>query len=128
MIAVRKTTGVDRETRDATLKAAIDALPRMRGGDNAETITTSTDFRVGSFNIVIEAARLRHMSVGGYLRRAAFAMACHDLALPLSDALARDPRVTRETGWAVADPEGTIFGPWEIERLVGEGDDDTAEA
>lgn len=118
----------DRPTRDATLRAAIAALPRTRGGENAETISAATDFRVGSFNLVIEAAHLRKLSVGGYLRRAAFAFACHDLGLPLSEALARDPRMTRQTGYAAVDPEGTIFGPWEIERLIGEVDDEFADA
>jgi hypothetical protein len=114
----------DRATRDASLKAAINALPGVRGGDNPDTIQASTDFRTGSYTLVIEAARLRKMSVGGYLRRAAFAMACHDLGLPLSEALSRDPRATRENGFAAQDPEGTIFGLWEIERLIGEVDDE----
>ena len=117
----------DRSTRDATLKAAIAALPKTRGGENTETVGATTDFRVGTFSIVIEAAKARKMSVGGYLRRAAFAMACHDLGLPLSEALSRDPRITRDTGYAALDPEGTKFGPWEIERLVGETPDATAD-
>ena len=47
-------------------------------------------------------------------------MAAHDLQIPLTHLLERDPRMARDTGFSVPDPDGTRFGFWEIERLVGE--------
>ena len=119
-----------RAERDDSLRAAINALPASRRNGRAEAILATTDFLPGTMGIVIEAAKGRRLSVAAYLRRAALAMACHDLQIPLSEALTRDPRVTRETGYAVEDPDGVRFGAWEIERLVGEGvsDDGSASA
>lgn len=102
------------------LRAEIAALPRVKTSRRATTVTVATDYRLGAYGIVIEAAKARRMSVATYIRRAAYAMACHDLGVPLSDALTRDPRVARETGVAFSDPEGTRFGEWEIARLYGE--------
>lgn len=110
----------DREARKASLKAAIDALPARRVSQATDAIKSQTDFIFGAYGIVVEAARGRRLSVAAYIRRAAYAMACHDLGIPLSEALERDPRMARETGFAVADPDGTKFGRWEIAALVGE--------
>lgn len=102
--------------RDSLL-AAIAALPEARTSDRPEVIKAHTDFLPGAFGIVVEAAKDRKMSLAAYIRRAAYAMACHDLELPLSDAITRDPRVTRETGYPIDDPDGVKFGPWEIDSL-----------
>jgi len=109
------------EERKAALMAAIDALPVTKGKLRGDLIPASTDFRRGAFGIVIQAARERRMSVGAFMRRAAYAFACHDLEIPLSEALTLDPRVTRETGFALEDPDGVKFGPWEIESLKEPG-------
>lgn len=106
-----------RAERDETLKAAIAGLPRSGSGRG---VGVTTDFLPGAIGMVHEAARARRMTSAAYMRRAALAFAAHDLGLPLSDALERDPRVTRETGFSVRDPEGTKFGHWEIEGLVDE--------
>jgi hypothetical protein len=84
----------------------------------------TTDLLPGALGLVQEAARVRRLSTAAYLRRCALAMACHDLDIPFSDALARDSRLSRETGFAVDDPDGTKFGRWEIERLVGDVEPD----
>jgi len=108
------------EEKIATLRAEIADLPDRKGGDRRGATKGTTDFMPGALGMVIKAAKGRRMSLAAYLRRSALAMACHDLGVPLSDALKFDPRVTRESGFAVDDPDGTQFGNWEIERLYGE--------
>lgn len=105
---------------NAAIKARINALPAKKGGDAPNLISASVDFRPPTYGMVIEAAKARRMSVPAYIRRAAYAFAARDLGLPLADALLRDPRVTRDTGFSVEDPQGVLFGPWEIEKLAGE--------
>jgi hypothetical protein len=112
-------TNTSRPGGKESLLAAIAALPERRTTDRPGTVKASTDFLPGAYGIVVEAAKGRRMSLAAYLRRAAYAMACHDLDLPLSDALSRDPRVTRESGFAVDDEEGVKFGPWERGSLKG---------
>lgn len=118
----RRVTRLSKEDRVASLLADIDALPRSRRNDRPGTVRVDTDLMISVYSIVREAAKVRRITVAAYMRRAAMAMACHDLGLDLSEALTRDPRVSRDTGFATTDPEGTIFGPWEIERLRGEDD------
>lgn len=108
--------------KDSVL-AAIAALPARRTSDRPDSVKATTDFLAGAYGIVVEASRIRRMSIAAYIRRAAYAMACFDLGIPLEDALSRDPRVTRETGFAVDDPDGVKFGPWEIDALKGTDDD-----
>lgn len=115
-----------RADRDASLLAAIAALPASQGGTRRNAVPVTADFLPGAAGLVQQAAKERRMSTVAYLRRAALAMACHDLEMPLSEALQRDPRVTRDTGYAVLDPEGVKFGRWEIERLVGDDVDGPA--
>lgn len=108
------------EDRRASLLAAINALPSSGHGGKALLGRTEVDFMVGAYSIIREAARLRRVSVPAFIRRAAYAMACYDLGMPLSDALERDPRMARENGFAIDDPEGLRFGVWEIAQLIGE--------
>lgn len=117
-------TAADKAARISSVHAAINALPARRGTDRPDSIVATTDLLPGAYGIVLQAAKERRMSTTAYLRRAALAMACHDLGIPFSDAMDRDPRVTRETGFAVNDPQGTKFGLWEIETLVGEVEND----
>jgi len=105
---------------NAAIKARIAALPTKSGGDPPNTIVATVDMRRSAAGIVIEAAKARRLSLPAYIRRAAYAFACFDLGLPLSDALTRDPRVTRDTGFPVEDVDGALFGPWEIAALVKE--------
>lgn len=112
---------LDPAERAESLLADIEALPRMatygakaHGGD-----AYSVDFLPGALGAVQEAARGRRLTTSSYIRRAALAMAARDLDIPLSDLIERDPRMTRETGFAVSDPEGRKFGAWEIVALRG---------
>lgn len=116
-MSARRNPGLSLEERRASLLADIEALPARRSGKREDLIQVQGDFLDSTYGIVAEAARERRMAVASYMRRAAYAMACHDLDLPLSDAFKRDPRVTRETGFGVLDPEGVKFGDWEIESL-----------
>lgn len=111
------------EDRFTTLMAEIDALPRSRSNRRADVVPIQTDARMGAYSVIVEAAKRRRLSAAAFVRRAAFAMAAHDLGLPLSEVLEIDSRMTRENGFAVDDPDGTKFGPWEIAALVGEASD-----
>jgi hypothetical protein len=99
-----------------SLLADIDALPRSRAGMNVDI---RLEIPEGPHSILLAAARARRLSTAAFIKRAAYAMACFDLGFPLSDALTRDPRVSRENGFAVTDPDGVKFGQWEIEALRG---------
>ncbi len=111
------------EDRKRSVLAALAALPSSGTGD---LVQNCVDYRIGAWGILLQAARARRMSVAAYVRRSALAMASHDLGIPITEAFARDSRVTRETGYSVDDPAGTKFGLWEIERLVGEDGDATS--
>lgn len=100
--------------------AAIAALPERRESKVPTAEKVATDFDGGGYGIIVEAAKIRRLSLSAYLRRSAYAMACHDLDIPFSVAMARDSRVSRDTGVPFPDPDGTRFGVWEIEGLVGE--------
>lgn len=58
--------------------------------------------------------------MASYTRRAVMAFAAHDLGVPLSDLVGHDPRMARDTGAPMSDPEGKRFGAWEIESLFSE--------
>lgn len=116
----RRTVKLTADARREMLLAEIAAIPARRTTMADDAIKVQVDFLDTAHGIVAIAARMRRMSVAAFIRRAAYAMACHDLDIPLSDALTRDPRVARENGFPVSDPEGRIFGRWEIEKLVGE--------
>lgn len=99
-----------------SVRASVADLPRTT--DRATAV--QVDFLPGAHGIVIEAAKARRVAVASYIRRAALAMACHDLGIPFSDALERDARISNLMGAAIDDPDGVRFGAWEIERLLGE--------
>lgn len=107
------------EERKASLLAAIDALPASKHSPD-ERLPTMVLMRKDPRSLVLKAAAARRMNLSAYLRRAGYAMACHDLGIPLSEVLAMDPFVSRENGRRMRDAEGTKFGRWEIGSLVGE--------
>lgn len=111
------------------VRADVAALPARRVTDRPSSIKAQTDFLIGGYGLVLQAAKARRVSLPAYIRRAAYAMACCDLGIPLAEVLQRDPRMSRETGLSISDPQGDKFGPWEIEKLVGEeGDDESGTA
>lgn len=110
--------GFSEEERRASILADIDALPPRRTGKRPDIVKVQTDFLEEGHQIVLEAAKDRRVSLPAYIRRAAYAMACQDLGIPLQAALDRDPRMARDTGLSVPDPTGERFGQWEIEGLV----------
>lgn len=112
-----RSAGLSPEDRVASLLADIDALPARRTSRKPGAVKAQTDFLDSAFDIVVQAALDRRVSIPAYLRRSAYAMACFDLEIPLSEVLARDPRMARNTGLSVPDPDGTRFGSWEIEKL-----------
>lgn len=113
----RRAPGLSPEDRVKSLLADIEALPARRTGKRADIVKVQTDFVDSGHEIIVQAALDRRISIPAYVRRAAYAMACHDLDIPLSTALERDPRMARNTGLSVPDPAGNRFGPWEIESL-----------
>lgn len=115
--------GVSAEDRKASILAAINGLPASRRGGPSDTVRTVANFTLGAWGMVLEASKARRLSTVAYIRRATLAMAAHDLEVPFAEALALDPRVARESGLSILDPDGVKFGLWEIERLVGEVDD-----
>lgn len=116
----RRGPAMSREDRLDSLMADIDALPRARRSDRPDSVRIETDFLIDPYSAVREAAAERRLSVPAFVRRAAYAMAAHDLGIPVAHLIARDPRVARENGFGVDDPAGMIFGSWEIAALGGE--------
>lgn len=119
----RRSPRLTNADRAASLLADIDALPRSASGGPRGSVQINTDIMIDAYSIIRAAAEDRRLNVSTYIRRAAMSLACHDLGLPVSEAISRDPRVVRDTGFRTTDPEGTKFGLWEIERLRGEDDD-----
>lgn len=105
------------------VRADVAALPERRSTIPRDSAKYDVDVKSGARGLLNRAAAARRLSVSAYLRRAGFAMAAYDLGVPLSDFLTFDPRMARETGLAVADPEGHLFGRWEIESLKGDEDE-----
>lgn len=103
------------------LQAEIADLPDIDSQRRSDTIGLEVDFIPGAYGTVREAAKIRRVSNIAFVRRAAYAMAAHDLGIPLMDIISRDPRMVRDTGQSMPDPELRRFGLWEIERLLGEG-------
>lgn len=99
--------------------AAVDDLPEVRVNRRPNATAVSTDFLPGAYGAIVKAAGARRLSVASYVRRAALALAAHDLGIPLSDLLERDPRMSRQGGFPVDDPDGSRFGPWVITELTG---------
>lgn len=104
----------------ATLLAEVNDLPDADNGPGDPVSAGQVDFIPGAYGAVMQAAAARRISVASFTRRAAYAMAAHDLGIPLQDLITRDPRMARNTGFPVPDPHMKRFGLWEIERLVGE--------
>lgn len=104
----------------ATLRAEVNALPNSDTGPGDPVSAGQIDFIPGAYGAVMRAAGERRISVASFARRATYAMAAYDLRIPLQDLIDRDPRMTRNTGFAVPDPKMTRFGLWEIERLIGD--------
>lgn len=103
----------------AALRANIADLPVQRSTPRPEAIAIGADFLPGVYGAIVKAANARRLSPTSYVRRAALALAAHDLNIPLTDLLERDPRMSRQSGFGVDDPEGTKFGPWVIDGLSG---------
>lgn len=104
----------------ASTLADVDALPASRTPRRDELVGATTDFRVGAYGAVLEAARGRKVTLAAYIRRAAYAMAAHDLGIGLQELTTRDERMANARGFSVADPDGDRFGEWEIDLLRGE--------
>lgn len=102
-----------------SLRATLADLPEPRVNRRPDAFTVTADFLPGAAGAVIKAAGARRLSPTAYVRRAALAMAAHDLGVPLTDLLQRDPRMSRQSGHPIADPKGDRFGPWCITGLTG---------
>lgn len=101
----------------ATLMAEVAAIPES-GGSKADVVgAVEIDFLMGAYGAVLQAAAARRISVPAFTRRSAYAMAAHDLNIPLADLIAIDARMTRDSGIPFPDPEMRRFGAWEIEAL-----------
>lgn len=102
--------------RDA-VAADVDALPERRSTTPKDSTKVTVDFRGGVYGFLLEAARSRRLSVAAYVRRATMAMVAHDIGAGVRALTRLDPRMSRENGFGVSDPEAEIFGPWEIKEL-----------
>lgn len=101
-------------------RADIDALPQSRRPREADLVKASTDFRLGAVSAVQQAAAARGVTLSAFIRRAAYAMAAHDLGIGITELTSRDDRMANASGVSMPDPRGDRFGEWEIERLRGE--------
>ncbi len=97
--------------------ANVDALPKRRSTIPEDATKVTVDFRGGVHGFLLEAARSRGLSLAAYVRRAALAVAAHDVGVATAALTGLDPRVSRETGFSVSDPGATMFGPWQIEGM-----------
>ena len=102
-----------------SMLASVNELPEPRGTRPKNAFTVSADFLPGASGAILKAAAARRLSPTSYVRRAALALAAHDLGIPLTEILQRDPRMARPTGHPVPDPHGDRFGPWCITGLTG---------
>lgn len=102
------------------LQAEVEDLPDIGPQRRSDTLGVEVDFIPGAYGTVREAAKIRRVSLAAFVRRSAYAMAAHDLEIPLMDIISRDPRMVRDTGQSMPDPQLRRFGLWEIERLLGE--------
>ena len=98
----------------AIVSADVDAI---RPDHDSGITKVIFDMRSPAHQIVERAAQARRMSVGAYSRRAAMAFAAYDAGIDVLELFAMDPRVTRETGVGMQDPDGTGFGDWRIAGL-----------
>lgn len=110
------------ERRKASLKAAIDALPKSSSKDSRRLVV---DIPEKLYVKLRKVALAREITPTTYIRRAVYAMMAHDLHIPVARLFRDDPSVKRHTGSVIMDPRGTKYGLWEIDRLVD--DDESAQ-
>ena len=97
---------------DAALDVAAAARPPVYG-DPKVMVT----FRTSARALIRDAARMRGVTVAGFVRRASLAMAAEVLGTPYQDAIAADPTIQLIGYSPVLDSSGRVGGPWEIDRL-----------
>lgn len=103
------------------IRADVAAMPQAKT-DRIGLNHITTDFRQAAYGMLAGAARMRRLSLAAYVRRATLAMVAYDLGIDFRQLLEVDPRVSRETGFPVNDPDGTLFGPWAIAALETEAE------
>jgi uncharacterized protein (DUF1778 family) len=75
-------------------------------------------FRSPAVELIKAAAASRGVTMSGFIRRAALAMAAQVLGIPYQQAVDVDPTIQLAVGSApVPDPSGQLAGPWEITAL-----------
>ncbi len=98
----------------AIVRADVDAI---RPDSDSGKTSTNIEMHTPAHQIVERAAQARRMTTASYMRRAAMAFAAYDAGIDVLELFAMEPRVTRETGTGMVDPEGTGFGDWRIKKL-----------
>lgn len=94
--------------------AAAQAARRPPMGNDKLVAT----FRSPAAELIRQAAAARGVTVAGFIRRAALAMAAQTLEMTYDQVIAADPTIQLAGASSPApDPSGRIGGPWEIERL-----------
>lgn len=70
--------------------------------------------------IINRAARARDMTMGAFMRRAAMAVACHDLGLDWETVMAEEPAIRNynRSHASVTFTGGSGHGPWQIRRMA----------
>lgn len=104
----------------ASMMAQVNSLPTSRVSRHEHAIPINLDVFPGAYGAIMQAAKTRRISVASYVRRAALALAAHDLNLSLRELVEVDPRMHRDTNMPIDDPDGRRFGAWEIESLFPE--------
>lgn len=103
-----------------SMKAQINSLPTAASASRPEAVDIRLDVLPGAYGAILQAASARRVTVASFMRRAALAMAAHDLEIPLRELVERDPRMARDINMGVDDPTGRRFGAWEIAELYPE--------
>lgn len=102
------------------VRADLDALPTRSEPTRAARRPVSVALADPVESLLKQQAEKRGISRASYAKRATMALLALDLGIRLADLTRMDPRLVRETGYTIEDPEGAAFGPWELEGFAGE--------
>ncbi|WNN94045.1 ribbon-helix-helix DNA binding domain protein [Microbacterium phage Fregley] len=101
---------------DQVTVRAADVREKNPGASNVAHISR-VGFSVDAHRFLVQAARTRHISIAGYIRRATLARVAYDLGLPARDLFALDVGIMPigRSGPASKDLDGKLYGSWEVQ-------------
>lgn len=102
--------------RDSINVAATESSKHR--GASAHAHISRVGFTVKAHWYLIKAARKRHISISGYIRRATLAMVALDLEMKATDLFELDGGIMpiERNGPPSKDLDGKLYGRWEIQR------------